>query len=110
MVVQAPTFKNIELQHGSLAAFFAWLEADIICFQETKLIAGSVPHSMQHVDGFESFWTCSSAKKGYSGCATFVRLPCAARDASDDSELSGTMLLLLRSLCAQLVMTQRGCA
>jgi exonuclease III len=88
--VQKPTAKNIELRYGSLQAFFEEMEADIVCFQETKLMSDSIPQSLKHVPGFESFWTCSSGKKGYSGCATYVKLNRAACDAYDDACLGGT--------------------
>lgn len=91
--MQKPTAKNIELRYGSLQAFFEELEADIICVQETKLMADAIPHSLKNVPGYESFWTCSSAKKGYSGVATYVKLSRAAIRAYDDSCLLGVLLI-----------------
>lgn len=52
-------------------------------------MADAIPHSLKNVSGFESFWTCSSAKKGYSGVATYVKLSRAAVNAHDDGCLSG---------------------
>ena len=91
--LQTPVLKNVELQHGSLQQFFASLDADIVCMQETKLVAGGIPQKAQHVPGFESFWSSSKDKKGYSGCATFVRLPFAASAAYTDSWLSSAQFL-----------------
>ena len=90
--MQKPTAKNIELRYGSLQAFFEELEADIICVQETKLMVDAIPQSLRNVPGYESFWTCSSAKKGYSGVATYVKLSRAAVNAYDDSCLPGVLL------------------
>lgn len=89
--LQAPTLKNIELQHGTLRAFFDSLGADIVCLQETKLEDTTVTPAMRNVAGFESFWTCSKDKRGYSGCATFVRLDFAACAAQDDTSLHGAL-------------------
>jgi exonuclease III len=90
-LIQKPTAKNIELRHGSLQEFFEELGADIICFQETKLMADAIPYNLKAVPGYESFWTCSSAKKGYSGVATYVKLSRAAINAYDDGCLSGVL-------------------
>lgn len=90
--MQTPTLKNAELQHGSLAAFFDFLEADMVCLQETKLIGDAVPPALKSMSGWESFWSCSKTKKGYSGVATFVRLAFAACAAQDDSCLQGALL------------------
>eukprot|EP00892_Ulva_mutabilis_P000637 jgi/Ulvmu1/10574/UM065_0028.1 len=84
-----PTHKNIELQFGSLETFFNSLGLDIVCFQEAKVNADDVPRSLKHVPGFESFWSFSTTKKGYSGCVTYVRLDHAAHDAGNDSDLPG---------------------
>lgn len=87
--MQAPTLKNIELQHGTMRAFLDTLGVDILCLQETKLDDDSVTPALRNVPGFESFWTCSKDKRGYSGCATLVRLEYAACAAQDDASLPG---------------------
>jgi hypothetical protein len=46
---------------------------DIICLQETKLQEGNVPEFQNLLEGYTSYWTCSTAKKGYSGTCCFVR-------------------------------------
>jgi exonuclease III len=91
---QAPTLKNAELQHGTLASFFEALNADIVCLQETKLLPDGIPARLKSIAGWESFWSSSQDKKGYSGCATFVRLPYAAVAAHDDAYLPGATLPL----------------
>lgn len=87
--VQKPTHKNIELQYGSLEEFFIFHDLDVICFQETKVNADDIPKRLKHVPGFESFWSVSTARKGYSGCTTYVKLEHAAQSAADDSEMPG---------------------
>lgn len=87
--MQKPTHKNIELQYGSLEKFFTCNGLDVICFQETKVNKDDIPKSLKHVPGFESFWSISTTKKGYSGCATYVKLEHAAHNAADDAEIPG---------------------
>ena len=33
LLLQVPTVRNVNLKYGSLAAFFAHLDADIVCMQ-----------------------------------------------------------------------------
>ncbi|KAK9322078.1 Endonuclease/exonuclease/phosphatase [Lipomyces orientalis] len=55
------------------AAMFDMLDADIICFQETKIQRKDIEESMAIVPGFESFFSFSRYKKGYSGVAVYTR-------------------------------------
>jgi len=57
----------------SLKSFMNDLNADIFCFQETKMSLSQLEPSLQFIDGYESFWSFSTAKKGYSGVVTFAR-------------------------------------
>ncbi|KAJ8102857.1 Endonuclease/exonuclease/phosphatase [Lipomyces tetrasporus] len=52
---------------------FDMLDADIICFQETKIQRKDIEESMAIVPGFESFFSFSRYKKGYSGVAVYTR-------------------------------------
>lgn len=99
MCVQKPTHKNIELQYGSLQNFFDYLGLDIICFQEAKVNADDLPRGLKHVPGFESFWSFSTVRKGYSGCVTYARLEHAVHRSADDSELPGVSLLVVNCMC-----------
>jgi len=48
--------------------------ADIICLQESKV--GSVEDvdaKVALVDGYDSYWSCSRKRKGWSGVVTFAR-------------------------------------
>ena len=44
---------------------------DIICLQETKLKVEDI--KCFNIDGFHTYWNCSTAKKGYSGVAIWSR-------------------------------------
>lgn len=50
------------------------LNPDILCLQETKLQEHQRTEDMLNVDGYQSFWSYSTVKKGYSGVATYSRL------------------------------------
>jgi len=57
--------------------FSAWLQgagADVVMLQETKCSPEQLTPSLCKPDGFHAEW-CSAAKKGYSGVATFSRIP-----------------------------------
>lgn len=57
------------------------LDADIIGIQETKLQPQKLTDKMEHIPGYESFWSFSTVKKGYSGVALYTRLkPTQIRD------------------------------
>jgi len=72
--------KIVSYNVGSLNAslkkgFKNYLEAenpDIICIQETKLNAPS--HEISKKDYPYQYWTFSTVKKGYSGCAVFSKI------------------------------------
>lgn len=86
---QAPTLKNVKLRYGSLQQFFDHLGADVVCLQETKLSSAAVTRDLACIPGWESFWSSSRVKLGYSGCATFVRLQYAACAAVTDFTFDG---------------------
>lgn len=68
-------------QYGSLLKLLNSLEADIICFQETKLSREEVTADLIMAEGYESFFSCTSTlgrgRLGYSGVATFCRVSSA---------------------------------
>ncbi|KAL8118125.1 DNA-(apurinic or apyrimidinic site) endonuclease 2 isoform X1 [Apium graveolens] len=64
-------------QFGSLLKLLSSLDADIICFQETKLAKHDLRADMVWADGYESFFSCTRARIGYSGVATFCRVKSA---------------------------------
>ncbi|MCP4755147.1 MAG: exodeoxyribonuclease III [Proteobacteria bacterium] len=50
------------------------LDPDILAIQETKLQEHQRTEDMIHIDGYRSYWSYSSVKKGYSGVAVYTRL------------------------------------
>ena len=50
------------------------MNADIVCLQETKISEDQRTAEMMDVKGYESFWSDSTVKKGYSGVAVYTRL------------------------------------
>lgn len=42
-------------------------QPDILCLQETKLQENLVADFQNLLDGYDSYWSCSTVKKGYSG-------------------------------------------
>ncbi|KAI9026302.1 exodeoxyribonuclease III [Hyaloraphidium curvatum] len=74
---------------NELHRFFVAMKADVIAFQETKLTDYSQLASereLVQVPGYESFWTFSRSKKGYSGVCIYVRSGSAV-DAWDTFEI-----------------------
>jgi exodeoxyribonuclease III len=51
------------------------LDADIIAIQETKLQETKLTEAMKNIDGYTSYWSFSTVKKGYSGVGTYTRIP-----------------------------------
>uniref|UniRef100_A0ACD5Y2S4 Uncharacterized protein n=1 Tax=Avena sativa TaxID=4498 RepID=A0ACD5Y2S4_AVESA len=101
-------------QHGSLRRLLDALDADIICFQETKLSRQDLSGDVIMAEGYEAFISCNRTSRGrgaYSGVATFCRvtsafssqevaLPVAAEEgfaglqgSAKDSETIGDFIL-----------------
>ncbi|OQR99111.1 DNA-(apurinic or apyrimidinic site) lyase [Achlya hypogyna] len=57
----------------SFDAFLRGCDADVLCFQETKLTRAEMSSDLACPDGYDAFYSFSRRKKGYSGVATFVR-------------------------------------
>lgn len=58
---------------GTLREMFDFLQADVICFQETKLQSKDLVKQHAIVPGFHSFFSFSRERKGYSGVVIYVR-------------------------------------
>lgn len=50
------------------------LDADILAIQETKLQPSKLTDEMKNIDGYKSFWSHCTVKKGYSGVSVYTRL------------------------------------
>ncbi|RDX86562.1 DNA-(apurinic or apyrimidinic site) lyase 2, partial [Mucuna pruriens] len=68
-------------QFGSLRNLLNSFDADIVCFQETKLSRHEVTADLVMADGYESFFsstrTSQKGRTGYSGVITFCRVKSA---------------------------------
>lgn len=64
---------------NTFAELVAKHDLDALCLQETKLQEQHVTdpklkiRETMGLEGYDDYWTCSTAKKGYSGTAVFVR-------------------------------------
>lgn len=54
-----------------IKSFLDKLEADIICFQETKVTKDQIESELALVDGYSSYFSFSQTRQGYSGVATY---------------------------------------
>ena len=50
------------------------LDADVVALQETKLQEPQLTEEMRSITGYESFWSCATSKKGYSGVGAYTRI------------------------------------
>jgi exodeoxyribonuclease III len=64
---------NAAMKKGFVASV-AHLDADVVALQETKLQEAKLTPAMRDLDGYESFWSFSTVKKGYSGTAVYTRI------------------------------------
>ncbi|XP_050918949.1 DNA-(apurinic or apyrimidinic site) endonuclease 2 [Lathyrus oleraceus] len=75
------------LQFGSLRNLLNSFDADIICFQETKLSRQDVTADLVMVDGYESFFsstrTSQKGRTGYSAEEGFTGLMCNSQTRED---------------------------
>eukprot|EP01031_Cornospumella_fuschlensis_P025654 gene25654-30985_t len=55
---------------------------DVICLQETKIQESAVGEYKDLLEGYDSYWHCSTVKKGYSGTAVLVKRRVFAYDPS----------------------------
>jgi exodeoxyribonuclease III len=53
---------------------FQKLDADVVCVQETKLQENQLIENIKTIEGYESFWSFCSIKKGYSGVGAWTRI------------------------------------
>lgn len=61
------------------------LNADVVCFQETKLRRGDVDSELACVEGWDSFFCCdTTSSTGYSGTATYCRTEAALPFAAEE--------------------------
>ncbi|KAG0629984.1 hypothetical protein M758_1G144800 [Ceratodon purpureus] len=79
------TLKDAAARHTSASNYFSQvLKADIVCFQEAKVQEEKLEKWMACVEGYDSHWAFSQAKKGYSGVVTYVKEEFSPLDAKAD--------------------------
>src|ERR1035437_7986534 len=47
---------------------------DVLCLQETKVEPDQLPAEVRNVAGYESFFSYSKLRKGYSGVAIYTKI------------------------------------
>ena len=53
--------------------WFSRTQADVVGLQETKASPEQIPEHQREPEGWHSWWSASTVKKGYSGVAVFSR-------------------------------------
>lgn len=69
-------------QKSVLLALIDKHKPDILCLQETKIQDNAIDEFDGLLDGYESYWNCSTVKKGYSGTAVFLKKATIALNSS----------------------------
>jgi exodeoxyribonuclease-3 len=80
--------------------FLPWLAAsgaDIAMLQETKASVDQVPDTLCKPEGFLSEW-CAAEKKGYSGVATYSRIPMLATRGMGDARFDAEGRVLISAM------------
>ena len=72
-----PTLRYVNSHYGSLEAYLDRHRIDILCVQEVKIGKEKLTNAPAvvgaHLSGWESFWSFSTAKRGFNGVTTFAR-------------------------------------
>jgi len=90
------TREKIDLKYGSIECFFQSVPGDprsaldIVCLQEVKVAEEKLSKEACVVPGYESFWSCSVKRKGYSGVGTFSKAKMALSCEQDCLEGADT--------------------
>jgi len=78
----------------NLEALFKRLNADICCLQETKMSSfDDVTTELALVNGYDSYWSFSKEKKGWSGVVTYARKGCAVLTFSKRALMPHVLLI-----------------
>ena len=66
--------KSVCVHYGGIAQLLSALDADIVCFQETKVNRSTISKDVAVVAGYRGYFSFTrGARSAYSGTATFVR-------------------------------------
>jgi exodeoxyribonuclease-3 len=61
------------MKQGNLLPLFSTYEPDILCLQETKSEITQLDNMTKYIDGYNSYFTASQTRKGYSGVGVYVK-------------------------------------
>ena len=71
-----PTLRYVNSHYGSLEAYLDRHRIDILCVQEVKIGKEKLTKAPAavgaHLSGWESFWSFSTAKRGFNGVSTWI--------------------------------------
>ena len=82
--------RKMESRYGGLAQFLQDHRVDIACFQETKVSSfedmtlDEKTRSLIFIEGYDTFWSFSQRRKGWSGVVTYARIG-LTRDAWEEN-------------------------
>ncbi|KAF9960407.1 Class II abasic (AP) endonuclease [Mortierella alpina] len=81
--------------HKNYREILDYLDADVICFQETKISRSKLDTDLALVPGYESYWSFHRTKSGYSGVAIYVKdhIKLLAAEEGISGILSGNIYL-----------------
>ena len=71
------TLRYVKTHYKTLDVYLDRLGVDVLCLQEVKVTRAKLGVDAAslgaHLSGWDSFWACSSSKKGWNGVTTFAR-------------------------------------
>ncbi|KAF9432935.1 Class II abasic (AP) endonuclease [Entomortierella beljakovae] len=81
--------------HKNYREILDYLDADVICFQETKITRSKLESDLALVPGYDSYWSFHKTKSGYSGVVTYVKdhIKLLAAEEGISGVLSGNLAL-----------------
>lgn len=87
--------------------FSTWLQgagADVVMLQETKCSPEQLTNTLCKPDGFHAEW-CAADKKGYSGVATFSRIPMTTAHGLGDPRFDSEGRVLISTIPFEIART-----
>ncbi|KAG0208582.1 Class II abasic (AP) endonuclease [Mortierella sp. GBA30] len=82
--------------HKNYREILDFLDADVICLQETKITRSKLDTDLALVPGYDSYWSFHRTKSGYSGVAIYIKdhIKLLAAEEGISGILSGNISLL----------------
>jgi len=93
--VSIHTLNNSNFGLPSSQEILDYLDADIICLQETKITRSKLESDLALVPGYDSYWSFHRTKSGYSGVVIYVKdhLKLLAAEEGISGILSGNVAM-----------------